>query len=329
MDRRRFLALFAAGALAGCGNDTGEPTLTADDTPVASPTRDPTETPTETPTERPSPTPKQTASPTPTQTASPTASPTPTDTPTPTESPTPTATPAPELPEMIDAQLVTEWESPGDLEANAIEAVGRGDRAVLAFEFSMRPHSGEVDIRAQIIVEDESGAIVDSVTEHQSRLVDSDGPVTLEWAYVTSSSEWSTGSYTAEVLVQDETSGETSDAVTHDFEIVEPLGIGEAEVYRATPDSVHEGESFDAELGLRNTSGRDSSIVSDISHRTGQNEAWQTFQSDAVVLAIPGNDGEVTWTSSRWSLSGTGGHQFRIDAIGDDWVLNVESGTPE
>jgi len=229
---------------------------------------------------------------------------------------------------MLDAQLVTGWQSAGDLEDNAIGAVGRGDQAVLAFKFRMQPHSGEVNIRAQIIVEDGNGAMVDSVTERQSRLVDSDGPVTLEWAYVTPSSEWSTGSYTAEVLVQDETTDETSNAVVHEFEIVEPLGSGEAEVYRATPDSVYEGETFDVELGLRNTSGRDSSIVSDIGHRTGQNESWRTFRSDAITLAIPGKDGEVTWTTSGWSLSSPGDHQFRVDAIEDDWVITVESGTP-
>lgn len=226
---------------------------------------------------------------------------------------------------MRSLQLVSEWETDGDLRDNAIDAVGRGDDAVLAFEFDIAEHDGEVNIRAQITIEDSSGRLVDDFTDYESRLVDADGSVTMEWAYLTPARDWSTGTYTAEVLVQDTTTGETSGAASHKFDVVEPLGEGEAEVYYAEPDTVTESETFDVEVGLRNISDRDSSVVSDISYRENTQEGWKIWEREAIALTIPGGNAERTWRDSGWSISDSGDYQFRFDAIDDDFVVDVKA----
>jgi hypothetical protein len=181
MDRRAFLVAAGAG-LAGCGS-----TATPDDESVRTETT--------------------TATATPTATA--------------TATPTPTRTP-PErryLPQLLDVSLVSTWSEPGDLAANRIDQVRRGQPAVVAFRYRLRVPEGTVNLKEGVDVTADDELVVRRFRD-VDRTVDSAGLYTWEDAMTFETAEWPTGSLTASVAVGELQLHRTSDSVATTFELL-------------------------------------------------------------------------------------------------------------
>ena len=185
MDRRAFLAGTAASlsGLAGCGS-AGSPPLTDEGTTTA--------------------------------TVTPTAS----STPTPTRTPAPTRTP-PErryLPQLLNVGLVSTWSETGDLTANRIKSIRRGQPAVVAFRYRIRIPEGTINLKEGVdIVHD--GDLVVRRFHDVDRQVDSAGLYTWETAMTFETAEWPAETLTATVAIGELQLHRTSERVSTTFEV--------------------------------------------------------------------------------------------------------------
>lgn len=187
MDRRAFLAGTAASlsGLAGCGS-AGSPPPTDEGTAAS------------------------------TTTATLTASPTPT----PTDTPAPTRTP-PErryLPQLLDAGLVSTWAEAGDLTANRVGRVRRGQPAVVAFRYRIRIPEGTINLKEGVDVVHDGDLVVRRFRD-VDRQVDSSGLYTWEDATTFQTAEWPTGTLTATAAVGELQLHRTSERVSTTFEV--------------------------------------------------------------------------------------------------------------
>lgn len=186
MDRRTLLAAAGVGlaGLSGCGS------AGSSDDPTATPATD-TATATRTPTR------------TPTGTSEPTATP-------------------PErryLPQLLDVGIVSQWAGSGDLEANRIDAVRRGQPAVVAFRYRIRIPSGTINLKEGIDISDTGGLVVRRNRE-RDRTVDSAGLYTWEDAITLRTDDWPLGDLTASVAIGELQLHRTSDPMSVSFELV-------------------------------------------------------------------------------------------------------------
>ncbi|GAB3312875.1 hypothetical protein EI982_17020 [Haloplanus rallus] len=181
MDRRAFLVAAGAG-LAGCGS-----TGTAPDTG------------------------------TPTGTASSTATGTPTATPT----ATPTRTPPEQRyrPQLLDVALVSTWSEPGDLAANRIARLPRGQPAVVAFRYRLRVPSGTINLKEGVDVLADDDLVVRR-NRDMDRTVDTAGLYTWEDAMTFETDDWPAGRLTASVAIGELQLHRTSDPRTATFDLV-------------------------------------------------------------------------------------------------------------
>jgi hypothetical protein len=185
MDRRSFLVGTAAGlsGLAGCGSAGSSPE-TDDGTATGGPTA----------------------------TTTPTA--------TPTATPAPTATP-PErryFPQLLDVALVSTWSEPGDLTANRIRSVRRGQPAVVAFRYRIRIPEGTINLKEGVDVVHDGDLLVRRFRD-VDRHVDSAGLHTWEDAMTFETADWPTGNLTATVAIGELQLHRTSDGVSTTFEV--------------------------------------------------------------------------------------------------------------
>lgn len=186
MERRAFLA--AAGAslagLAGCGSGSGEGTAT------------------------------------PTEGAAGTASATPTASPTATPTPTPALTPPEKRyqPQLLDIALVSTWGGPGDLEANRIESIRRGQPAVIAFRYRIRVPEGTINLKEGIDVFQGDDLVVRRFHD-VDRHVDAAGLHTWEDAMTFETASWPTGDVRAAVAIGELQLHRTSETVSTSFEV--------------------------------------------------------------------------------------------------------------
>lgn len=293
MNRRRYLSALgtlAGTAVAGCtGDGTGG---------------DGTDSPT--------------SSPTPTATASATPSPTPTDTPTPTESPTP----SPKPPVIDQVNPVTRWQGFGDVIDNSIESVGQGGYVRIGGRYRIWTHGGTVGQTVGAQIYNADGNRVGQQQRSDESLTDKDGHAWYEWTLQFQSTTWSKGEYSGTYIVRDDRLDRTSERVSYDLQIVDPLEGNEAEIVSYDgPDTVEINESFNYTLTLRNNANRDSSIVSDMSVSQdggAYRPAGQTFR-----VNIPAGQ-TVEWPITGASLSQYGELSFRINDIEDEWSITVE-----
>ncbi|WP_248896078.1 hypothetical protein [Haloplanus halobius] len=183
MDRRAFLTVVGAGlsGMAGCG-EGGDGAATPTDT-------DGTETPT--------------------STATPTTT-------------TATRTP-PERqyqPQLLDAALVSMWSEPGDLQANQVESVRRGQPAVVAFRYRLRVPEGTINLKEGVdILHD--GDLITRQFRDMDRQVDEAGLYTWEDAMTFETAEWPVGDLTATVAIGELQLHRTSAEVSTQFTVRE------------------------------------------------------------------------------------------------------------
>jgi len=181
-----------------------------------------------------------------------------------TATPTEAGTPTPEQPDptptVTDAGLLLdrdEYATLGD-----IDSVGQGGPLVVGVEYDLPASEGSARGLVETRILDDDTRL-DTNTQAVDVVADGDSVDRRAW-FAFDTTDWEQGSYTAEVLVNSDSYGTTaSEAVA--FDVVEPLGEGEAEMYIAEfPDDVEAGETFDWTLGFRNLTDRDSSVVSGI-----------------------------------------------------------------
>jgi len=144
----------------------------------------------------------------------------PTQTRTATETPTPTRTPPEQRyrPQLLDAALVSTWSEPGDLTANRVRTVRRGQPAVFAFRYRIRIPEGTINLKEGVDVVHEDELVVRRFRD-TDRDVDSAGLHTWEDAMTFETAEWPTGELTATVAVGELQLHRTSDGVSTTFEV--------------------------------------------------------------------------------------------------------------
>jgi len=230
---------------------------------------------------------------------------------TPTEQ-APVEDPPDPAPTVTDAGLLLdrgEYASLGD-----IDSVGQGGPLVVGVAYDLPASGGSARGLVETRVSDGDGAELDTNTREVDIVADGDSVSRRAW-FAFDTIDWDQGSYTAEVLVNSEGYGTTASTEVP-FDIVEPLGAGEAEMYIADfPDEAVAGEEFDWTLGFRNLSDRDSSVVSAI-------VTLDPAMGDSVALDIPyrenvpaGESITVERTDIRVSQSGTYTYAIgRLDA---------------
>lgn len=146
----------------------------------------------------------------------------PTPTPTPTETPTPTATPEPPAPRIINVQLVSEWETYGDVADKAIDEVAVGERAWIGFRQEVYIHDGTLHVFEDVEVREQpSGNRVGHRTFEDEQLTDGSGLQMWEHALPFYTDEWSPGEYRARVIIRDEVTGKVSEPAYETFDVVE------------------------------------------------------------------------------------------------------------
>lgn len=191
MDRRVFLA--GAGAclsgLAGCGSASSSSPGAATSTQESTPTR--------------------------------TATPTATATATPTDDETLTPPDQRYRPQLLDAALVSTWAESGDLTANRIGSVRRGQPAVVAYRYRMRIPQGTVNLKEGIDVLDGDDLVVRR-SQEVDRYVDAPGLYTWEGATTFDTADWPTGELTATVAIGELQLHRVSDRVSTTFEVTSP-----------------------------------------------------------------------------------------------------------
>ncbi|WP_251343080.1 hypothetical protein [Haloplanus halophilus] len=150
-----------------------------------------------------------------------TGSPTRTATATPTVTATPTRTP-PERryqPQLLAVALVSTWSEPGDLTANRIDRLQRGQPAVVAFRYRIRIPEGTINLKEGVDVIHDDDLVVRRFRDVDRR-VDAAGLYTWEDAMAFETDAWPTGDLTASVAVGELQLHRTSDSLTTTFELV-------------------------------------------------------------------------------------------------------------
>lgn len=145
---------------------------------------------------------------------------TPASTPTPTGTPAPTVTP-PErryLPQLLDVALVSTWAEPGDLTANRVESIRRGQPAVVAFRYRLRIPEGTINLKEGVDVV-HGGDLVVRQFRDVDRHVDTAGLHTWEDAMTFETGDWPTGALTATAAIGELQLHRTSDGVSRTFEV--------------------------------------------------------------------------------------------------------------
>lgn len=196
-----------------------------------------------------------------------------------------------------------------------MESVGAGGRAIIGTRYSIAVHDGKSEEFVQMTIYGEDSSI-DSNSVSESRL--SDGKVEADeyerWmAFETDG--WEKESYTAEVIVRDEISGKNSDTSRTEFDVVQPLRSSEVTLESVEkPPNIKTGEPFRIKLKLRNTSNRDSSIVTPISIRYENNEWRSSGARDKMRFNIPARTTR-TFETGEVAYDYAGEYDVRYDDV--------------
>lgn len=151
--------------------------------------------------------------PTDSATASPTVSPTPTATSSPTVSATPET-----RPEIMFANLVSEFTQYGDVRAKKIESEPAGDVIQVGFRSRIYIHDGTMHTFDQIDVHDADRRVGSQTTEDE-QVFDLSGYELFESALAFDTRGWGAGEYEASVRTRDEVTGKVSNEERFEFEL--------------------------------------------------------------------------------------------------------------
>lgn len=249
-----------------------------------------------------------------------TATPTPTETPTETETPSPTPAPQPKI--DFFSPITQGEEAEGNLSDFATSGFGKGGNAYFGCRAGIPIHDSAADYSAKATIL-QSGETVDTHTYDAGKKITQKGNTESGefWVKFGDISDWSRGSYKAEIIVRDDISGETS-TETAKFSVNPPFGASEIELISSDiPSTVKVGESFDYTLTFKNKSSRASSIVSPVSARYGSNSWTQTDSIFQLNLA-PNSTGVHHATDVTFENAGQ--LDIRLDAIDTTLSFQIE-----
>jgi hypothetical protein len=128
--------------------------------------------------------------------------------------------PSSKAPIIDTVNLVSEWESYGDAIDNSITQAEVGSIVNIAPRYWYWAESKTIDVLLQVRVYDENNERIGMETNSSNQLTDSNGWSSWESSVSFISEGWGQGTYTAEVLIRDNQSNETSSAGTVEFELV-------------------------------------------------------------------------------------------------------------
>jgi hypothetical protein len=127
--------------------------------------------------------------------------------------------PASRAPIITDGALVTEWSEFGDLEANRIESVSVGELITLAARYWYYVE-GRLQVFRTWRIFDSDGDRVRIQNTDGEQLFDQVGWRQFEFAQQFDTTGLSAGSYTVELVLEDEQSGAVSNAYEFEFELI-------------------------------------------------------------------------------------------------------------
>lgn len=245
-----------------------------------------------------------------------------TPTTTPVDTSTPTETPEPKPPEIKVVNLVTSWETFGDVVDNRVEASTPGAPITIGYRFDLESHDGEAHSLEQVEIRDENGDRVAIDQRDDRQLTDDSGYSTWEGGMTFDTSGWERGEYTAEVKIRDEVAGKTSESSSTEFELTEPLSESEVSfVDVECPARVDTGEPFTYEFSIRNTGNRDGAFRTNISIKDRYSD-WYSNDEFWYLTIASGDVGSAE--SGEITFDEAGEYTYRIDAIGETWTIRVE-----
>jgi hypothetical protein len=123
-------------------------------------------------------------------------------------------------PILTDASLVSDWESFGDLEENGIEQVEVGESIEIASQYWYW-RDQRLDVFRTVRLFNENRDRVRITTSSDEQLVENVGWAPFQIADVFDTTGLDPGEYTAEILVEDESSGLVSDAFETTFTLID------------------------------------------------------------------------------------------------------------
>lgn len=295
MLRREFLVAGGAAVLAGCSSDS--------DGSAATDTATATDTPT----------------------------PTPTETQTPTPEPTDTPQPSPEINRLvpITKELPDQNLDQGFTREYRTRNFGQGGEVVFGSNIDIPVHQGSAKYSTQIEVRKDGTEVDEYSGEPENELgIEGDNFSSYRWVSLGESSDWEKGEYTAEYIVRDDVTG-VSTTVTRSFSIVTPFGADEVTLAdRNIPSEVTAGVPFELSLTFENLSDRSSSVVSAESFRAGETKEeatqreWEQLDYKRRVNIAAGDT--TTWRVEDAELSSPGVYQYRLDAVGETYTIDVQ-----
>lgn len=127
--------------------------------------------------------------------------------------------PASTRPEVIFANLVTEWNTFGDVEENEISSARAGEYATVGFRHHYYLHEGTYHIFEQCDVYDASDDRIGSQTFEDEQIFEGSGYSEFEHALSFDTRGWGSGTYTAYVRVRDEVTNEVSRPLDFSFKL--------------------------------------------------------------------------------------------------------------
>lgn len=127
--------------------------------------------------------------------------------------------PASTKPEVLFANLVSDWQYYGDAQENAIESANAGEYIYIAYRYRYYLHEGTIKAFGQVAVFNENDDREAIKTNEDKQVYEGSGYSPFEHAAVFDTRGWGRGTYEARVAVRDEVTGKVSNTVTTSFEL--------------------------------------------------------------------------------------------------------------
>lgn len=129
--------------------------------------------------------------------------------------------PESKAPKIQRVELITGWNSFGDVSNNAIESTTVGSNVAIGIRYDYWHEDGTHAITAEVELYDGNGDLFDVLQDRSERLTEAEGWDEWERYLKFTTDGASTGEYEATAQIRDDNSGETSEAVSTVFTIEE------------------------------------------------------------------------------------------------------------